>query len=400
MIAVDYDVIGKIYLPAIHARTRYVFNEGGTRSGKTYTTNQAFFHIAAQASKPTIFSIVSETMPHLRKGAMRDFFNFLKGNYLYQPSKHNKTENIYEVGKSIIEFFSADSSDKVHGPERDYLFLNELQNIPYEIFFHLAQRTRVRVYADWNPTHEFYVHTKIINNEAYKDDITYTHSTIFDNPFASEAIKTEVIRRAEHDEHYRTVYLEGKIGRLEGLVFPSVQMVDTFPEGVQTYYGLDFGYSNDPTALVKIGVDRDKIYFDELIYQTGLTNPDIVRLMEQAGVRKHYDEVFADNAEPKSIQEIYLSGFNVKPAAKGKDSINAGIDKIKQHDIYVTKRSVNLMREFRNYTWVTDKEGRATNKPIDAYNHGIDAIRYGIEQLYKTPTVRVVRPQRNDKHRT
>jgi len=173
---ITYDVIKKLYLPSLKARTRYVLNEGGTRSGKTFTTNQVFFHMAAEAEKPTIFSTVSETMPHLRKGAMRDFFNFLKENELYQPSKHNKSENFYEVGKSIIEFFSADSPDKVHGPERDYLFLNELQNIPYEIYFHLAQRTRIRVFADWNPTHEFYVHTKLLNKDRKSTRLNSSHT--------------------------------------------------------------------------------------------------------------------------------------------------------------------------------------------------------------------------------
>ena len=143
MSEIQYEVIEKIYIPAIESKTRYVLNEGGTRSGKTFSTLQALFHIAVVSNQPLIISIVSETIPHLKKGAMRDFMNFLKVNDLYNPAKHNKTENIYHVGKSIIEFFSADSSDKVHGPERDIVYVNELQNILYEVFFHLAQRTRL-----------------------------------------------------------------------------------------------------------------------------------------------------------------------------------------------------------------------------------------------------------------
>jgi len=377
MIAVDYDVIGKLYLPSIESECRYIFNEGGTRSGKTFTTLQVFFHLAAASDKPLILSVVSETMPHLRKGAMRDFFIFLKENDLYQVSKHNKTENSYEIGKSIIEFFSADSSDKVHGPERDYLFVNELQNVPYETFFHLAQRTRLKVFADWNPTHEFFVHTKYLNNQSYKDDITYIHSTIFDNPFVSPEIKKEVLRRAEHDRLYRTVYLEGKIGIREGLVFDNWQQVDSMPDG-PVKYGLDFGYTNDPSVLVKVVELPTGHYVEEMFYETGLLNREIAAKLKTYGIKPGYDEIIADSAEPKSIDEIRLAGFNVKPSIKGKDSITTGIDRLKSKPLFITKQSTNIIRELRNYSWVTDKEGKPTNKPIDEFNHGIDAMRYAI----------------------
>jgi phage terminase large subunit len=380
--------IDKIFDPSINAQTRYVFNEGGTRSGKTYTVNQVLYAIAAQSKKPLIISVVSETMPHLKRGAMRDFFTWLQINEIYIPKDHNKTDNTYKVNKSTIEFFSADSPDKVHGPERDYLFVNEVQNISYEIFFHLAQRTRIRVFADWNPVEELFVHTKFLNDDQYKDDITYIHSTIFDNPFVSEEIKKDVLRRSNVDDLYRTVYLEGKIGIREGLIFMNWQQIDKLPDDGDVRFGLDFGYTNDPTALIKVVEKQDGFYVDELCYETGMLNRDIVKVLKYSKIRPNYDEIIADSAEPKSIEEIYREGFNIKGARKGADSVNNGIDRIKSKPLYVTKRSINTIRELRNYAWVIDKTGKPTNKPIDGFNHSLDALRYALEPMPKASSTK------------
>ena len=384
MKAVDVRIkkIDKIFDPSITATTRYVLNEGGTRSGKTYTINQVLYSIAALSEKPIIISIVSETMPHLKRGAMRDFFVFLTANNLYIPSNHNKTDNVYRINKSMIEFFSADSPDKVHGPERDYLFVNEVQNISYETWFHLAQRTRVRVFADWNPTHQLFIHTKLLNDPQYEGDYTYIHSTIHDNPFVSEEIKKDVLRRANVDDRYRTVYLEGKIGMREGIVFEAWQQVDGLPDG-KIKFGLDFGYSNDPTVLVKVVETDDAWCVDELIYQPGMLSRDIAGRLSTL-TKKNYDVIIADSADPRLIDELRTYGHNVKPAIKGADSINAGIDKIKTKRLCVTKRSINLIRELRNYAWETNKDGLPTNKPIDAFNHAIDAVRYAISTKKNT----------------
>jgi len=364
------------------AKTRFVFNQGGTRSGKTFSLMQLAWLIASQENGK-IISIVSETMPHLKKGAMRDFFQFLTSCNLYDPKAHNKTDNIYRVGTSIIEFFSADSSDKVHGPGRDYLFVNEIQNLTYETFFHLAQRTNIRVYADYNPTHSFWVYPNFINEPEYVSDLTYIHSTIYDNPFVSDAIKKDVLIRAAKDSNYRKVYLEGEPGTLEGLVFETFNIIGGMPEGLNYVYGLDFGYSNDPTALVRIAIKGENIFLDECIYRTGLTNSDIVALFKDHNIKPAYDEIIADSAEPKSIEEIKRAGYNIKPAVKGADSITNGISLIKQYNINITQRSTNIIKEFRNYAWVMDKNGNPTNKPSDVFNHSHDAIRYGVQALAK-----------------
>jgi phage terminase large subunit len=372
--------VDKIFDPCWKAKTRYVFCEGGTRSAKTFSINQVLYAIAVEATKPTVISIVSETMPHLKRGAMRDFFNWLISCKLYNPKNHNKTDNTYKVKKSTIEFFSADSPDKVHGPERDYVFINEVQNIKYEIFFHLAQRTRIRIFADWNPTEELFVHTKFLNDPQYKDDITYIHSTIFDNPFVSEEIKKDVLRRANVDDLYRTVYLEGKIGIREGLIFKNWDQVDKLPEKGKVKFGLDFGFTNDPSALIKVVETDNARYVDELLYQTEMLNRDIIKRMKKIGILENYDEIIADSAEPKSIEEIKRAGFNIKGAYKGPDSIKSGIDRIKSKQLYVTKRSINVIKELRNYSWVLDKDEKPTNKPIDGFNHALDALRYAIEE--------------------
>ena len=363
--------VNKVVRKNHDAKTRYVFNEGGTRSGKTYGINQALYKLASE--NKYIISIVSETMPHLKKGAMRDFFSFLNTAKLYWPENHNKSEHTYKINDSMIEFFSADAVSKVHGPERDILFINEIQNIPYEIYFHLAQRTRIRIFADWNPTHRFYVH-EMMEDPEYRTEITYTHSTIFDNKFVSDEIKKEVLRRADRDPNYKQVYLEGKIGIYEGLIFPTIQMVDEMPDG-RSFYGMDFGYTQDPTTLIECKIIGDNLYLNELIYQTGLRNSDIINLMKQLDIR---GVVYGDSAEPKTIDDLYFAGFNIHGAIKGPDSINFGLTIMKQFTIFVTKKSTNLVKEFRNYTYMKDKEGKMLNKPIDLWNHGIDATRYGV----------------------
>lgn len=375
--------VNSIFWTMKEATTRYIFNEGGTRSGKTYSILQLFYALALDSEKPLVFSVVSETMPHLKKGAIRDFYSFLDANSIFFPEDQNKTDSTYKVKNSIIEFFSADSVGKVHGPERDYLFVNEIQNVSYEIFFHLSQRTRIQIFTDWNPTHEFFMHTHYLNDPLYKSDITYIHSTIFDNKFVSEEIKKEVLRRSERDENYKTIYLEGKIGRFEGLIFPNVQLIDEMPETETRLFGLDFGYSHDPAALVEVIIQGENIYLDEIIYQTGLSNKALSLKMDEAGITKRVSKIFADSAEPKSIDDLYLDRWNIVGATKGADSLMWGISLMKEFNIHVTKSSLNLINEFRNYTFAKDKNGKELNVPIDLWNHGIDACRYAISMMQR-----------------
>lgn len=356
---------------------RYVINEGGTRSGKTFAVLSALYVIADTVPN-ILISVVSETFPHLRKGAIRDFTGILQNWCLWDQSCWNKTESTYTLSTtgSQIEFFSADSPDKVHGPARDILFLNEAQNISYEIARHLFVRTSGTVFIDFNPTHEFWAHT-----ELKADPSTYWgHSTYLDNPFLTSNQIKEIERNKRH-EHWWRVYGLGLIGQLDGLVFSEFEMIDQLP-ATASCYGLDFGYTNDPSALIGVLIKDDTLYLDEVIYSTGLRNADLVQLMKSEGITRTVP-IYADSAEPKSIDDIYLSGFNIHPATKGKDSVMWGLDLMKQYKIKITKRSTNLIKEFRNYTFAKDKEGKALNAPIDAWNHGIDAARYAVSMTQR-----------------
>lgn len=352
---------------------RYIVNEGGTRSGKTFAILRLLYLIAQ--TRKVLISIVSETFPHLRKGAVRDFKQILQEMGVWDERKWFESKHQYQLANgSLIEFFSVDSPDKVHGPSREILFINEAQNISFDIARHLFVRTTGQIFIDFNPTHEFWAHTELKND----NDCAWVHSTYKDNPFLT-ANQVKEIERGKKNQNWWQVYGLGQIGQLEGLVFPAFNLCDSVPDADRVAYGLDFGYSNDPTALIRIAIRGDDLYIDEVIYQTELTNREIVQLLKQHGIRPHYDEIIADSAEPKSIHEIRQAGFNVKPAVKGSDSIRAGIDRMLSFNIHITKQSTNVIKEFRNYTWVKDKEGRATGKPVDMYNHGIDAVRYAIQ---------------------
>ena len=374
----NFDIqTSNIYFKNRDATTRYVFNEGGTRATKTYSINQVAYTKTAKSQTPIIFSIVSETMPHLRKGAMRDFLQFLKGNNLYFEKDHNKSDNIFTINKSIIEFFSTDSPGKIHGPERDYLFFNEIQNIDYDTFFHLAQRTRKQIFADWNPVSEFWVYEQYINNPQYKDDITLIHSTIWDNPFISEEIKKDVLRRAERDPNYKRIYLEGLIGQLEGVIYPNWSYGE-FDTSLPYGFGLDFGFHPDPDAMVKIAIDEKnrKIYAKECFYLNDLQISDLRKKVSLYA--KSHELIIADSADPRMISELKSGGnirFNVKGVVKHEGSVIEGIRLVQDYDIITDKESVNLTKELRNHTW-NDKKAGIPNK---GWNHLLSGIRYYVQ---------------------
>lgn len=377
-----------VFWKTAESKKRYTFNQGGTRSGKTYAMMQLIYFIAKKhEKKPYTFSVVAESLPHLKKGAMKDFLDFLKLHELYSEKNHNKTDNKYIIGNFTIEFFSAGDSDKVHGAGRDFLFVNEIQNIRYEVFFQLVQRTNIRVYADYNPTSDFFIFEKFIENPSYKDDITFVKSTLFDNKFVSEAIKKDVLARSERDENYKKVYLLGEKGSLEGLIFEFKQVRVVPSDFILKGAGLDFGFTNDPTSIPLIYKHPNKniICIDELCYNTGLSNEKIATIIENSILGKQFP-VIADCAEPKSIDELKSKyKLNVSACEKGADSVNYGINCMKEYEIWITENSTNAITEFRNYHWLTDKNGKSLNIPCDNFNHLIDASRYAITKLIGMP---------------
>lgn len=355
-------------------QNRITLLQGGTGSSKTWSTLQLFTSIAGDLPEPFVFSVVSETFPHLRRGAMRDFFGILGEGY--DPGAWNKTEATYEIGKSIIEFFSADNESKVRGGRRDFLFLNEMNNNKKSVYDQLEIRTRYRIVGDFNPVSQFYGHDLV-----GQSDVGFFVSTYRDNPFIEKSIIDSIERRKITDPAWYKVYGLGEVGVAEGLVLPTFYQVDQFPSAhllEKDFRGLDFGFTNDPTCLVHCGIIKDNLYLDEEIYETGLKNPQVAARLETLGVAKNYDEIFADSAEPKSIAEIKDYGYNIKGVEKGADSVRAGLGKLREYKIHVTKRSLNGIKELRNYRYIQTSDGKFTNKPVDDFNHFIDAARYGV----------------------
>lgn len=363
------------------SKPRYISSCGGTRSGKTFSNLQLLI-LVANTRKVTI-SVVSETMPHLKRGAIRDFQNIMGTEF--DETRWNKTDAIYTFPNgSIIEYFSADSPAKVHGPARDILFLNEAQNISYDIARHLFVRTSERILIDYNPTHTFWVNERIEPSE----DCVCIHSTYLDNCDCATGetfLSPEQIQEIESnrgDANWWRVYGEGKVGQLEGLIFPDFELVDDLPifeerpDGMVEAYGLDFGFTNDPSVLIHVLVDNRsrEIWADEVFYRTGMLNSDMAAAMKEAGVGRK--TVYADAAEPKTIEELRRYGFNVQPSYKATRKAEQ-LQAMKGYRQKITKRSLNLIREHRGYTWQRDKDGSYLNEPVSVQDHAEDGFRYG-----------------------
>lgn len=351
--------------------------QGGTSAGKTYGILPILIDKATKTDGLEI-SVVSESIPHLRRGALKDFIKIMQETNRWITPNFNKSFLKYTFSNgSYIEFFSVEQPDKLRGARRNILYVNEANNIPFEAYNQLAIRTSSEVYLDYNPTHEFYAHTELIPD----DDSEFIILTYKDNEALSDSIVKEIEKAkdkgltSKYWANWWNVYGLGLVGSLEGVVFSNWETIRQVPDNAKILgYGMDFGYSNDPTTLIACYKLDNELIFDEVIYRTGLLNSDIKDLMNSHNVGQNI--IFADSAEPKSIAELKRYGFYIKPTDKGRDSINYGINILQQYNFKVTKRSVNLIKELRSYTWDTSKTGERLNKPIDAFNHGIDAMRY------------------------
>ena len=312
-------------------------------------------------------------MPHLKRGAIRDFQILMGG--LFDFNRYNKTDSIYHFENAQIEFFSADEPAKLRGGRRDILFINECNNVSYDSFRELDIRTKLFTFLDWNPVSEFWCHE---NNLASSPENTYIHSTYLD---AKHVLPPEVVANIESnrdkDPNWWNVYGLGRIGKVEGLVYPYFEQVNELPAGQETY-GLDFGYSNDPSVLTRNITKGQELYSKELIFERGLTNDAIAHRMLDLGMDKRTAEIWADSAEPKSIDEIHKYGWNIKPCPKGADSVEYGHQKLRQYKQFWTKESLNCIKEQRNFRYITDKDGKITEKTNHEYSHGMDSRRYAV----------------------
>ncbi len=363
-------------LKAWFEKKRRVFLEGGTWSSKTYSTLQLLKFICENTTEPLTVSVVSESVPHLKRGVIRDFETIM-GDALVQ-SRWNLTDNIYDFVEtgSKMEFFSADKPAKLRGGRRDILFANEGNNIAWMAFRELDSRTRLFTICDWNPVSEFWYHQKELGKH---EENVYIHSTYLDAlDVIPQSVKDDIEAAETRDPNWFWVYGLGKLGKIEGLVYPFFDQVEKLPAG-DVFYGLDFGFLVDPTVLTAHVVIGDKLYSHQVFYDgTRLTNDQIGRLMRQRGVKLNRDEIYADPASPQAIEELCRMGFNVKEAMKGHGSVEYGIQRVNQFDQYWTEESLDCIKEQRNFRYISGKDEALTDKTTHTWSHGMDSRRYAV----------------------
>ena len=371
--------VNKVYGHLKRSDKKIVVEQGGTRSGKTYNILLwIIFYYCGENVGKTI-TIARKTFPAVRSSVMRDFLDILKGSDLYREENHNKSNSEYILNGNLVEFISMDQPQKIRGRKRDLAFLNEANELTFEDWQQIVFRTNGRIILDYNPSDTFHwIYDRVIP----RDDADFYQTTYLDNPFLDQTIIDEIERLKQTDEHYWRVYGLGERGtnRAQVFQFTTIQQIPVTAKFLS--FGLDFGFTNDPSALVGCYQEGDNLYFQELLYSTNLTNQDLNREFQKLEIGR-YDEIFGDSSEPKSIEELHRMGWNIKPTQKGADSVNAGIDMLKRYKIHIL--GSNLMKEMENYKWLEDKNGNLLNKPEDKYNHLIDALRYGVYNKLSKP---------------
>ena len=358
---------------------------GGSSAGKTIAILMILIDYAIKNNYREI-SIVAESVPHLRRGALKDFLNILKGTNRYDERKFNKTTLKYEFSTgSYIEFFSTDQPDRLRGARRTDLFINECNNVDFESYQQLAVRTSNNIWLDYNPTNLFWVDKELIGQE----DTDFITLTYLDNNSLPASIVKEIekarikAKTSTYWANWWKVYGLGEIGSLEGVCIPDWKSIDNIPDDARLLCaGLDFGYSVDPTALIYLYKWNESYIFDEMLYRKGMLNRDISHFLRDNNITTH---LWADSAEPKSISEIRAYGHKIAGVNKGRDSVIYGINLINQNEIYVTSRSKNLIKELQGYVWAKDKEGNNIQKPTGAHPDCIDAARYCLMMQLENP---------------
>jgi phage terminase large subunit len=325
-----------------------------------------------------LITVVRKSFPSLRGSILRDFIEILNREDWYDERNHNKTEQTYQLFGNTFEFISIDDSQKIRGRKRHICFCNEANELKYSDYQQLMFRTigvpgGSGMILDYNPSDEY---SWIYDHVIPRSDATFFKTTYLDNPFLQQEVIDEIERLKDTDENYWRIYGLGERGISRETIFQTAIYEERPEAAKRVAYGLDWGYTNDPTALVSVWLHGNDLYIEEHIYSGGLTNPDIADRMRSLGIKRN-DEIIADSAEPKSIDEIHRQGFNIKPAKKGPDSIRIGIDAMRRYKLHVHADALEVQKEFRNYKWKVDKDGRMLNEPRQGFgDHAIDAVRY------------------------
>jgi len=347
--------------------------QGGTSASKTISILLYLIAYAQTDKVKTLTSIVAESIPHLKRGALRDFKNIMTAHNYWKDDSWSASDSIYtfETG-SQIEFFSTDNGDKLRGSRRDRLFMNEANNNTFDAFEQLEVRTKEFIILDYNPTNEFWALTDV---KGKRDDVDFLILTYKDN----EGLSDEIIKSIEQRQNRKgwwQVYGLGQLGEVEGKIYKDWKIIDEIPhEARLKRRGLDFGYTNDPTVIVDIYEYNGGYIIDEVISKKGMSNKNIVDMLQ---AQSYQVLTIADSAEPKSIDEIKSYGVEIVGCLKGPDSVRNGIQYVQSQRISITARSVKTIKSYRNYLWDTDREGKILNTPHHDFSDEMDAIRYGI----------------------
>lgn len=356
---------------AVKAGFTSISAQGSSRSSKTY--NILIWLIIYLLKHPnTRLSVVRKTLPAIKRTVFIDFKEILYRLGVFDEGSLNKSELTYQFSNgSWVEFFSTDSEQKLRGSKRDILYVNEANELSFLEWQQLAMRTTRFKVVDYNPSFsdEHWL------CELNKDERTYHFITTYkDNPFLEQSVIEEIESLQHKNATLWQVYGLGLQAIVEGLVFPGFDLVEAIPDNIKRrWLGIDFGFTHDPTAIVEVAVEGDTLYLDEKCYKTEMLASDIIREFKLDQRRL---KVISESADPRLVQEIYRAGVNIHPVKKFPGSIDAGLAKMHEYRLVVTKSSLNLIKELRNYTYAQDKEGRWLNQPIDTFNHCIDAIRY------------------------
>jgi phage terminase large subunit len=365
---------------------RIKVNRGGTRSSKTRSIAQisVLWLFTGQVSRNKniskgVWSTVRKYSTTLDATVIRDFEEELEKQNLYGAVKHNKTKRTYEYCGRMVEFFGADDEKKLRGAKRNILYCNEANELQFKTqFFQLLIRTENDVFIDFNPDDEnSWINVELEQKRAVeKGDVEVIVSTYKDNTFLPQSLIEEIEYLEKNDAEFWKIYGLGQYGKIFGVIFQDYNVVNEIPKDATfVAVGIDFGFTNDPCAILEVYKQNGELFINELEYAKGLTNLDIGKRLNQLGITAG-KYIVADSAEPKSIQEIYSQHFNIHPAQKGADSISNSIDILKRFKINITSKSANLLKEIKTYKWATDKQGNSINTPVDYNNHLIDALRY------------------------
>jgi phage terminase large subunit len=375
-----YVDVNVVFEHLLDSKTKIIVEQGGTRSGKTYNILLFIIFHYCQTNTGKTITICRKTFPAVRSSVMRDFIDILKQHGKYNEENHNKSNSEYNLDGNLVEFISVDQPQKIRGRKREFLFINEANELSYEDWQQLIFRTTEKVVLDYNPSDEYHwIYDKVLN----RDDVEFYKTTYKDNKFLDDSIVKEIERLKETDEQYWQIYGLGEKGISKATIFNYVEVPHIPYDAELVSYGADAGYTNDPSTLVSVYKKEHNIYIKEHLYRTMMTTRDISEVLKQEVTNRN--PVYFDAAEPRLIDELRRMGHNIQPSLKGRDSINAGIDLLKRFKIHITSDSNNAIQEFRNYKWQEDRSGKLTNKPVDKNNHIIDAVRYATYSIMSRP---------------